>query len=235
MKILMCAVIGVAFVSPYALGQSPPSTTWVASIPAEIIPNERYEELKGRIAITFTGPGTVLIEENGNKYTGTFKPPGPKETDGIIMFAFDNPPPAHAGKIMMLEMAGKGMLYGGGGGSTMLAVAAEKEKAKALLPDLVHREQADDIGRACAMYALTHDDKFPKQLADLLSTHLILGAYEQIRLTPEKVILDYDYLGADLTDKDDKDKIIMRSKYKTSDGKRVVVTLDGNAKIEGDK
>ena len=54
-------------------------------------------------------------------------------------------------------------------------------------------------------------------------------------LPPDKAVEQYDYFGAGLTKNDDPEKIILRSRYTTSEGKHIVAPLEGKSRFEAAK
>lgn len=189
--------------------------------PENVLLNTKYESVDGGYSITFTGLGSVLYESRDRKTTGNYMihpPPGVS-----ILVSLDDKP-----TLRDLTFAGEGILYDG---RTMIAVAPVKEKARTLIPDFQHLMDAEIIADYCHSYALDHDGKYPAQLADIVPD-LVKFNNTFSGLTPEKAIEQYDYLGAGLTKNDDPGKIILRSRYTTSEGKHIVAPLDGKSRFE---
>ncbi|HWB59294.1 MAG TPA: DUF4412 domain-containing protein [Chthoniobacteraceae bacterium] len=186
------------------------------AVPAGIVAQAKYEKLDGEYSLIFTGTDSILYEGRGEEITGRYLMTDHPGRDVLVFL--DTPRHPAGSRYLCFGLAGEGMLYGGS--DTMLAIASAKEKAKTLLPDLEHRDQAELIAAYCRLYAVNHDGKFPKQLADLFPDYAPAGDIFA-NLPAQKAIGDYDYFGANLTDKDDPGKVLLRSKYTTSDGKNV--------------
>ena len=55
------------------------------------------------------------------------------------------------------------------------------------------------------------------------------------RFSPEAAVKDYDYFGAGMSADGETEKMILRTKGLTSDGKKIVVALSGKGEIQAVK
>ncbi len=186
----------------------------------------KYEMLNGGYSLTFTGTDTLLYAGRGELYSGHYLT---RPADGKIVITLDEPQPPAAANLPMFTPVGDGMLYGGR--ELMLAVATNKDKAKALLPNLDRLARAEAIGSACIHYASDHDGLFPAQLADLLPKYAPRGDLFT-GLAPEQAIMGYSYMGSGFRTSDPGAQIILMANAPTSDGRNIVVLLNGNGKIQ---
>ena len=205
------------FASPSPSPAAAPDTN---ALPTGIHLQSKYETLDSGYSITFTAPGAMLYEDHDQKITGKSMSPGFMGRDVLVFL--EKPRIANTSYVLGFTRVADDILYDGQG--TILATASTRDKAKTLLPDLLHRDQAEAIAASCRLYALNHDGKFPARIADVPPSYSP-GGNIFAGQTPQKIIDDYDYLGAGATLDDAPAKLLLRSKYPTSDGGKVEVPI----------
>jgi hypothetical protein len=87
---------------------------------------------------------------------------------------------------------------------------------------------AQQIVTACHLYALDHQEAFPKTLEELVPQYLPDRKTLVCPLSPGETV-GYEYFGG--TTEDSAEKILVMSKWQDWTGKRIVVTVGGSAEI----
>ncbi|HWB60415.1 MAG TPA: hypothetical protein VG733_13045 [Chthoniobacteraceae bacterium] len=95
--------------------------------------------------------------------------------------------------------------------------------------------QAKQIALGCRLYAADNHGKFPDKIEQLIPDYITDATLFVSPLSPKKEAMGFEYFGKGGTDSDAPDKILVRSKDLTADGRRIVVYYDCSGKIVADK
>jgi len=109
------------------------------------------------------------------------------------------------------------------------AVAGAMDRAKAVQS----LSNARQIYLACSMYANDHDGKFPQNLDQLFPEGYLKDQDKRILVCPmseDKTSVGYEYFGGSTAD--NPEKILLKSKATSRRHERVIVTVDGMARLQ---
>ena len=87
---------------------------------------------------------------------------------------------------------------------------------------------AKQIGTACILYAVDHQNAFPPKVDDLVPEYVTNRIIFTSKLSPGESMA-YEYFGG--STKDPADKILLISKFKDRHGKRIMIFVDGSGRI----
>lgn len=92
---------------------------------------------------------------------------------------------------------------------------------------------AKSISIACLAYADNHEGNYPKNLLELVPDYISDKSIFNSPFSPKPDEMGYEYFpGFKMSDPDPENKILLRGRYTTKDGKRSVVRLDSRGATE---
>lgn len=87
---------------------------------------------------------------------------------------------------------------------------------------------AKQIAIACRLYAMDHQEAFPKKLDELIPDYLPDRTLFTSTLSPGEPMA-YEYFGG--SEKDPSNKVLLMSKFKDRRGKRIIVFVDSSGRV----
>jgi hypothetical protein len=191
-----------------------------------------YSNPETHATLTLTGPDTLAYVIDGHKRTGKYTLEEKKMHVVLDPDAQSGKPGAvHIDYIIPME----GMLVNPDDPEQkdVYANEAALKKIKIKQLETICLSNEKQIALACKLYASDHGGSYPVKLEELIPTYLQDASIFISPLSAKKEAIGYDYYSG--LDSDPPDKILLRSKDTTPDGKRVIVHSDCSGVIEADK
>ncbi len=200
-----------------------------------------YSNPDTHATLTLTGPGTLVYVFDGHKRAGKYTLEETYNTNSgkrIRVAHVDLDPDAQSGNAGAAHidylMSEEGFLTNINDlkQNDVYATEAAMKKIKIKQMETICMANAKQIALGCKLYASDHGGSYPVKLEELVPRYLPDASDFISPLSPKEAI-GYDYYSG--LDSDPPDKILLRSKDLTPDGKRVIVRSDCSGTFEADK